>query len=65
MARVPFVKKEDCISCGMCVENRPAVFRFDADNKAEAYDPNGADEVSIQSIIDSCPVSCIYWEEKG
>ena len=44
--------KEMCISCGVCVDTVPAVFRFDADNRAEAYDPKGADEAAIQEAID-------------
>ncbi len=63
MARVPYVKKRDCISCGVCARTLPAVFRMDDDNLAEVYDPNGADEGSIQGVIDLCPVTCIYWED--
>ncbi|MBI5904818.1 MAG: ferredoxin [Deltaproteobacteria bacterium] len=63
MPKVPRVNKGECISCGVCIDTAPTVFRFDADNKAEAYDPAGADEASIQEAIDLCPVACIYWEE--
>jgi ferredoxin len=48
----------------VCVDTCPAVFRFDADNRAEAYDPNGADAAAIQEAIDLCPVACIYWDEE-
>ena len=41
----------------------PEVFRFDADNLAEVYDPKGAEEAAIQEAIDLCPISCIYWDE--
>jgi ferredoxin len=63
MGRVPRVNRGVCISCGVCVDTCPGVFRFDADNRAEAYDPQGADEASIQEAIDLCPVTCIYWDE--
>jgi ferredoxin len=63
MARVPYVKKKDCISCAACARTLPSVFRMDDDNLAEVYDPKGADESAIQGAIDICPVSCIYWEE--
>jgi len=63
--RVPCVNKGECISCGVCVDAVPAVFRFDADNRAEVYDPEGADAVAIQEAIDLCPVTCIYWDEVG
>ena len=41
MKRVARVNKGECISCGVCVDTVPAVFRFDAENLAEVYDPNG------------------------
>lgn len=62
MTKAPWVEKEVCISCGICVTSVPDVFRFDDENKAECYDPNGATEEKIQSdAIDACPVSCISW----
>ncbi len=62
MTKAPWVNKDDCISCGLCVTNVPDVFRFDDDNKAECYNPNGASEEEIQNdAIDVCPVSCISW----
>lgn len=62
MIKAPWVDKGECISCGLCVDNVPEVFRFDDDNKAECYDPNGASEDDIQhDAIDVCPVSCISW----
>jgi len=65
MPKVPRVNKEECISCGVCVDTVPAVFRFDAANLAEVYDPDGADEAAIQGAIDLCPVACISWVEEG
>lgn len=64
MAREAWVDKDACISCGLCINNLPDVFRFDDDGKAENYDPEGAGEDEIQSeAIDACPVSCIHWKE--
>ncbi len=65
MPRVARVNKGECISCGVCIDTVPSVFRFDADNKAEVYDPAGAEESEIQGAVDLCPVACIYWEEEG
>lgn len=63
MAKKAFVDQELCISCGLCVDNLPDVFRFNDSGKAECYDPDGAPEDVIQSeAIDVCPVSCICWE---
>lgn len=63
MAKVARVNKGECISCGVCIDTVPAVFRFDADNHAEVFDPEGAGEAEIQEAIDLCPVTCIYWDE--
>lgn len=63
MAKKAFVDQDLCISCGLCVDNLPAVFRFNDSGKAECFDPAGAPEDVIQSeAIDVCPVSCICWE---
>jgi len=64
MPKKVVVNEDDCISCGLCIENVPKVFRFADNGKAEAYDPAGASEETIQQdAIDVCPVSCIHWEE--
>lgn len=63
MPRIPCVSREECISCGVCVETVPGVFRFDADMKAEAFDPAGDSEAAIQEAMDMCPVACIHWLE--
>jgi ferredoxin len=62
MAKVPYVDKEECTSCNVCVDMVSTVFQMDDDNKAEVYDPNGASESEIQDAIDVCPVSCIHWK---
>ncbi len=62
MAKKPWVDKEECISCELCVINCPDVFRLDENNKAECFDPKGSSEDDIQTnAIDACPVSCIQW----
>jgi ferredoxin len=62
VARIPYVEKEECISCGVCVETVPDVFRFDDDMKAEVFDPAGDTEATIQEAMDLCPVACIHWK---
>jgi ferredoxin len=63
MPRIPYVDKNECISCGLCVEMVPEVFKLDDDDLAEVFDPEGASEDKIQEAVDSCPVSCIHWKE--
>lgn len=65
VARKPWVDKEQCISCGICQNNCPQVFRLDSHGKSECYNPEGAPEEVIQSMaIDLCPVSCIMWVDE-
>jgi len=64
MARTVWVDQEECISCGLCVDNLPEVFRYNDEGKAEAFDSAGAGEEEIQSeAIDQCPTECIHWKE--
>lgn len=64
MAKEAFVDQDLCISCGICVNNLPEVFRFADNGRAECFNPSGAptDEIQAQAI-DLCPVACICWTE--
>jgi len=64
MARVPYVDKDACTSCGVCVDTCPTVFRLDDDGKAEVFDPAGDTEEAIQGAMDTCPAACIHWKEE-
>lgn len=61
MTGKPFVDQDVCISCNLCVDMVPEVFRMNADGVAEVFNPTGAPEGKIQEAIDSCPVACISW----
>ena len=63
MAKVPYVDKEECTCCNVCVDTVPTVFQMDDDNKAEVFDANGASESEIQEAIDVCPAACIHWKD--
>lgn len=64
MTQEAFVDQDLCISCGICVNNLPDVFRFADNGKAECYNPGGASVADIQSeAIDICPVACICWKD--
>jgi len=63
MAREVWVDEDSCISCGLCIDNLPNVFRYADSGKAECFDPGGAAEEEIQNeAIDVCPVQCIHWK---
>jgi len=63
MARSLKVDKSACISCLLCVDVLPTVFKADASGLAEVQNSSGASEEEIRKIIDACPASCIFWEE--
>ena len=59
------VDKDGCISCELCADTCPEVFRMDADGLAEAYveEIPGEVEDSARDAAESCPVSVIHIEE--
>jgi ferredoxin len=60
-----YLVEEECIGCGSCVELCPEVFRMNEDKeKAELIGPEGRAGECIEEVIDTCPVSCIHWEEE-
>ncbi len=59
------IDEEECIGCGSCVELCPEIFRMNEDKeKAEVILIEGGSEECIEEAIDTCPVSCIHWDEK-
>ena len=64
MSKAFYIDEEECIGCGSCVEICPEVFQMkEGEEKAEFVKPEGGPEDLIQEAIDTCPVSCIHWEE--
>ncbi|HOF88824.1 MAG TPA: ferredoxin [Armatimonadota bacterium] len=58
------VDQDACISCGLCPEVCPEVFRMNDDDKAEAYVdpvPPGAEDAA-RDAADQCPVEAIAIE---
>ncbi len=58
------IDRDGCISCGLCPEVCPEVFRMANDGKAEVYVdavPAGAED-SAQEAAEGCPVSVITVE---
>ena len=55
------VIKEDCISCGLCVNDLPQVFSWDDDEKAQAVTDNIANDLEddTKDAITSCPTDAI------
>lgn len=64
MGRRVYIDEEECIGCGTCEELCPEVFQLDEESqKAQVIMPEGGPEELIEEAMESCPVSCIHWEE--
>ena len=64
MAKTVFIEESECTACGTCVETCPEVFALeDGAEAATVIKPTGGPEDLIQEAIDSCPVSCIHWQD--
>ena len=58
------IDRDGCISCGLCPEICPEVFRIAEDGVAEAYGEVTRDNVdNAKRAENSCPVSVISVEE--
>lgn len=58
------IDRDGCISCGLCPEICPDVFRMADDGKAEVYAEVSSDnEEPAEEAADNCPVSVISVEE--
>jgi ferredoxin len=58
------IDRDGCISCGLCAETCPKVFRMANDGIAEAYVDvvPTEDEAAALEAQDNCPVSVIIVE---
>ncbi len=55
------IDRDGCISCGLCIDTCPSVFRFADDGLAEVYDaPADSEESLVQQAADGCPVNVIH-----
>lgn len=58
------INRSGCISCGLCTETCPNVFRMAEDGLAEVYAEVTEDvQPSAEDARDNCPVSVISLEE--
>ena len=64
VSKAVYIDEEECIGCASCVEICPEVFQMkEGEEKAEVIKPEDGPEDLIQEAMDTCPVSCIHWEE--
>ena len=58
------IERNGCISCGLCADTCPAVFRMDDEGLAEVYTdpiPSGEVDAALEAA-DNCPVTVITVE---
>lgn len=58
------INRSGCISCGLCAETCPNVFRMGEDGIAEVYsEVTEEEQQSAEEARDNCPVSVISLED--
>ena len=60
----PLVELSDCISCGVCAEVSPDVFRLNDAGYIEVIDLNTYPREEVDDAIKYCPTDCISWTEE-
>jgi ferredoxin len=64
MSKAVYLDEPECIGWGSCVEICPEVFQMqEGEEKAVVIRPAGGPEDLIREAMDTCPVSCIHWQE--
>lgn len=58
------IDRDGCISCGLCEQTCPEVFRIAEDDLAEVYsEVNPEWEEAVEEAAENCPVTVIFIEE--
>jgi ferredoxin len=60
----PSVELSDCISCGVCVEVSPEVFRLNEAGYIEVTELGTYPQDEVNEAIKYCPTDCISWIEE-
>ncbi len=59
----PSVELSDCISCGVCVEVSPEVFRLNDAEYIEVTELETYPQDEVNEAIKYCPTDCISWQD--
>jgi len=57
----PLVELSDCITCGVCAEVSPEVFRLGDAGYIEIAELDTYPEDEVNEAIKYCPADCISW----
>ncbi|MFC1881796.1 ferredoxin [Thermodesulfobacteriota bacterium] len=62
--KTPLVELSDCISCCVCAEVSPEVFRLNDAGYIEITELKTYPEDEVNDAIKYCPTDCISWIEE-
>ena len=57
------IDRDGCISCGLCVNTCPEVFRFADDGLAEVCGNADEHKAAVRESAEGCPVNVIHTED--
>ena len=60
----PSVELSDCISCGVCVEVSPEVFKLNDAEYIEVTELETYPQDEVNEAIKYCPADCISWQDE-
>ena len=60
----PIVELSDCISCGVCAEVSPDVFRLNDAGYIEVIEMDTYPQEEVDDAIKYCPTDCIRWTDE-
>jgi len=60
----PSVELSDCISCGVCVEVSPEVFKLNEAEYIEVTELETYPQDEVNEAIKYCPADCINWQDE-
>ncbi len=61
--KVPIVELSDCITCEVCVDACPEVFRLNDSGFIEVIELSLYPEECVDEAIQDCPSDCITWDD--
>ena len=59
----PVIELSECISCGICHDLCPEVFRLNQSGFVEVIELAAYPGPAVDEVVQYCPADCIGWEE--
>ena len=55
-----WVESFRCTTCNDCIDQLPAVFKYNSDKQAEVHNPKAGTYAKIVTLAEKCPAKCIH-----